>query len=165
MKRSEIADLFELYGPMVYRRAVALLGNHESAEEATQEVFIRALKAGESFEGRSRVSTWLYSITTNYCLNQLRNQSRRDELWREHGPRGLQATVEAPEQLLLLRCLLSEADEEQARAAVYVYVDGLSQSEAAQLLGVSRRTIGNLLERFNTWAKKRMEKPTPVMKV
>ena len=47
MKRSEIAELFDKYGPMVYRRALALLGKPEIAEEATQEVFLRALKSGE----------------------------------------------------------------------------------------------------------------------
>ena len=158
MKRTEIAELFDRYGPMVYRRALALLGKHEIAEEATQEVFLRALKAGESFEGRSRVSTWLYSITTNYCLNLLRNENRRRELWQEHGPKGLQATHEAPEELMLMRTLLTEADEDQAQAAVYVYIDGMSQNEAAELLGVSRRTVGNLLDRFNAWARKRMNK-------
>ena len=158
MKRTEIAELFDRYGPMVYRRALALLGKPEIAEEATQEVFLRALKAGESFEGRSRVSTWLYSITTNYCLNLLRNENRRRELWQEHSPKGLQATHEAPEELMLMRTLLSEADEEQAQAAVYVYIDGMSQNEAAELLGVSRRTVGNLLDRFNAWARKRMNK-------
>ena len=160
MKRSEIAELFDRYGPMVYRRALALLGQHELAEEAVQEVFLRALKSGESFEGRSRVSTWLYSITTNFCLNLLRNQSRRKELWKEHGPKGLQATHEAPEELVLMRTLLTEAEPDQAQAAVYVYIDGMSQNEAAELLGVSRRTVGNLLERFNTWARKRIDKPT-----
>lgn len=160
MKRSEIADLFDRYGPMVYRRALALLGKHELAEEAVQEVFVRALKAGESFEGRSRVSTWLYSITTNFCLNLLRNQNRRNELWQEHGPKGLQATHEAPEELMLMRTLLTEAEDDQARAAIYVYIDGMSQNEAAELLGVSRRTVGNLLERFNSWARKRMDEPS-----
>ena len=57
-----------------------------------------------------------------------------------------------------MRTLLQEADEEQAKAAVYVYIDGMSQNEAADLLGVSRRTVGNLLDRFNGWARKRMQK-------
>ena len=70
-------------------------------------------------------------------MNLLRNENRRRELWQEHGPKGLQATHEAPEELMLMRTLLQEADEEQAKAAVYVYIDGMSQNEAAELLGVS----------------------------
>ena len=56
-----------------------------------------------------------------------------------------------------LQQLLREADSRQAEAAVYVHIDGMSYSEAAVLLGVSKRTVGNLIERFNTWAAKRLE--------
>lgn len=141
---------------MVYRRARRLLGSHEDAEEATQEVFIRVLRGGGGFEGRASVTTWLYEIATNYCLNQIRNRSRRDELRAErHDPdagRGAPAEADA---LVEVRGLLAEADEAQARAAIYVLVDGMSHEEAAELLGVSKRTVGNQIERFRAWAAAR----------
>ena len=55
-----IAEFFERYGPMVYRRALNMMGNPADAEEVTQEVFIRALKGLEKFKGESKASTWLY---------------------------------------------------------------------------------------------------------
>ena len=45
MKREEISQPFEKYGPLVYRRALSILKNPEQAQEATQEVFIKALQA------------------------------------------------------------------------------------------------------------------------
>jgi RNA polymerase sigma-70 factor (ECF subfamily) len=57
-----------------------------------------------------------------------------------------------------LRRLLAEADEQQARAAIYVYLDGMSHEEAAAVLGVSKRTVGNLIDRFLAWANQRSEK-------
>ena len=54
--------------------------------------------------------------------------------------------------------LLAEADEKQAQAAVYVYLDGMSHEEAAELLGVSKRTVGNLIDRFVAWAQRRGDK-------
>lgn len=156
----EIGALFDRYGPMVYRRARRLLGSHEDAEEATQEVFIRALKAGDGFERKSKVSTWLYRITVNYCLNKLRDRDRRRELWSTHvSPTGEESNTVKPanERMILMRRLLAEADEQMARAALHVHVDGMSHAEAAELLGVSRRTVGNLLTRFNEWAKSRIE--------
>ena len=161
MKRGEIAELFERYGPIVYRRALSILRNPHEAEEAAQEVFIRALKSKEGFVGRSKISTWLYSITTNYCLNQIRNESRRRELWQEHGPASQQPGSPLPDDGLVLQKLLSEADEQEARAAVYVYIDGMSQQEVSEILGVSRRTVGNLLERFNAWAQKKLKDHRP----
>jgi len=156
----EIGELFDRYGPMVYRRARRLLGSHEDAEEATQEVFIRAFKAKEGFNRKSKISTWLYRITVNYCLNKLRDRDRRRELWSTHvSPAGAEASTVKPatERMILMRRLLAEAEEQCAQAALHVYVDGMSHAEAAELLGVSRRTVGNLLVRFNEWAKSRLE--------
>ena len=161
LKLGEVGELFRQHGPMVYRRAFRLLGRREDAEEATQEVFIRVMRSASSFEGRSGVTTWLYQITTNYCLNLLRDRSRRRELFEQNvliEDGSEQASVA---DLLLLRRLLSEADPQQASAAVYVYLDGMSHEEAAELLGVSKRTVGNLIERFLAWAHKRSESIPP----
>ena len=48
---------FNQYGPMVHRRALSILGNDADAQEATQEVFIRALSGLESFDPRASLST------------------------------------------------------------------------------------------------------------
>lgn len=158
MKRDDINTLFKKYGPTVYRRALQILGNEADAKEAAQEVFIRAIRHSEGFEGRSQVSTWLYRITTNYCLNKIRDSKRRRELVQEHGLRpemdGGLPTQALADHVVLVRRLLSVADAEQARAALCVYVDGMSHAEAAKILKVSRRTVGNLLDRFNEWAQK-----------
>ena len=160
MRREEISQLFEKYGPLVYRRALSILKNQEHAQEATQEVFIKAFQAAESFDGRSKVTTWLYQITTNHCLNQLRDRARRSELWQQHGEMTRPADLQATDDGIVLRKLLSEAAPDQARAAVYVYIDGMSHQDAAELLNISRRSVGNLLERFNQWARKRLEDPS-----
>ena len=159
MARVQIGRMFDKYGPSVYRRALVLLGNPHDAEEATQEVFLRACKHLDSFEKRSSVHTWLIRITTNHCLNLLRDRRRRGELWEQHmkpAPGHLPAMPD-PENLLLMRRLLAAANESEARAAVYVFIEGMSHAEAADCLGVSRRTVGNLIERFRHWAAGRLE--------
>ena len=156
MKRAEIAGFFKRYGPMVFRRARQILGHERDAEEALQEVFIRALKGAEKFDGRSQVSTWLYRITTNYCLNILRNKKRRRELYDERVSGSMETFTQPsqPEDVIVVRRLLSEAPEpDWATAVSYVVLDGMSHNEAAELLGVSRRTVGNLIDRFTQWAK------------
>lgn len=154
----DVGELFKLHGAAVFRRAFRLLGRREDAEEATQEVFIRVMRGIEGFDNRSGITTWLYQITTNYCLNFLRDRGRRRDLFSQH-MKPVAGDGEQPSSpladLVLLRRLLSEADEQQARAAVYVYLDGMSHEEAAELLGVSKRTVGNLIERFLAWAQKR----------
>jgi RNA polymerase sigma-70 factor (ECF subfamily) len=151
----DVGALFSRHGPMVFRRALRLMGRKEDAEEVTQEVFVRVMRSVAQFDGRSSMSTWLYQITTNYCLNLLRDRSRRRELFEQNVLTEEGAEQASVADLLLLRRLLSEADAQQASAAVYVYLDGMSHEEAAELLGVSKRTVGNLIERFLVWAQKR----------
>ena len=149
---------FDRYGPMVYRRALVLLGDPHEAEDATQEVFVRALKSADKFRAESSVSTWLYRITTNYCLNQVRNRTTRRRLLETHAQdANAEPLPSEPANMIAIRRLLAEADERQARAAVYVYVDGMRREEVAELLGCSVRTVGNLLDRFSEWARARLE--------
>jgi len=159
----QISALFSQHGPRVYRRALRLLGNPADAEEATQEIFIRAFRSAEGFRQQSQLTTWLYQITTHYCLNLIRDRTRRTQLHEEHVAPMEDGTERAeptsPDDVLLLRRLLSEADERQAAAAVYVLLDGMSHEEAAEVLGVSKRTVGNLLERFQAWAAERVAQP------
>lgn len=165
----QISLLFNQHGPRVYRRALRLLGNPADAEEATQEIFIRAFRSAGSFRQQSQMTTWLYQIATNYCLNLIRDRSRRAALHDEHvaplTDDACRPEPVRPDDVVLLRRLLADADERQAAAAVYVFLDGMSHEEAASVLGVSKRTVGNLLERFQEWANARTaggaEAPTP----
>lgn len=54
-----------------------MLGSAGEAEDMVQETYLRAWKAFHSFEGRSSVRTWMYTIATNTCLTALKRQSRR----------------------------------------------------------------------------------------
>src|SRR5438874_384381 len=61
--------LYGLYGPMVLRRARAMLGDDHAAHDAAQEIFERALRAWSEFRADASPVTWLYRATTNHCLN------------------------------------------------------------------------------------------------
>lgn len=156
----DVAQLFERHGPMVYGRARRLLGSHEDAQEATQEVFVRVITGAEKRPPEGELVPWLCRITTNFCLNKLRDSQRRRVLLDTRGKSTLgEPASSEPDVLAQARRLFARADERQAQAAVYVFIDGMSHDEAAEMLGVSRRTVGNLLDRFTAWARAQEAEP------
>ena len=76
MDRAEIQGLYEKYGAALYRRAVSIVKNDQSALEILQDVFVAVIKSADSFRGEASPYTWLYRITTNLCLNYLKKNKR-----------------------------------------------------------------------------------------
>ena len=64
--------LVDKYQDKVYNQAYRMLGNREDAEDATQDVFLRIYRSIEKFRGESKITTWIYSITSNVCIDRLR---------------------------------------------------------------------------------------------
>jgi RNA polymerase sigma-70 factor, ECF subfamily len=158
---ASIEDLYRTYGPSVLRRARALLGDDQAARDAMQEVFFRALRTKVKFyEGMSPM-TWFYRVTTNYCLNSIRNQGRRTRALFAL-PKN-EAVDGALEDRVAIRELLGIVPEELGQIAVYYYVDQMNQDEIAEIVGVSRRTIGNRLEEFRRLARVELDHPLEAM--
>jgi RNA polymerase sigma-70 factor (ECF subfamily) len=67
--------LYARHSMRVYRFALRLIGNEATAEDVASEVFLDVWRKAKSFEGRSRVSTWLLGITRNKALEMLRRPS------------------------------------------------------------------------------------------
>jgi RNA polymerase sigma-70 factor, ECF subfamily len=72
--RAEFARLVEAYSGHIYRLGLKMLNNPQDAEDILQETFIKAFRHIDGFDGRSRISTWLYRIATNEALMLLRKR-------------------------------------------------------------------------------------------
>lgn len=149
-----LADLYRRYGPTIYSRCRRLLRDDVAAEDATQEVFLRVLRHIESAPNDQAALAWIYRISTNYCLNHIRDRSRHAEPVNEVP----EQAGEHPEPPMLDRDLamrlLQRAPENLRAPAVLYYVDGLEQAQVAQVLGISRRTVINRLGEFANRARK-----------
>ena len=75
--RPAFALLVERHSVSVYNLTLRIVGNREDAEEAAQDVFVRAYRSLDRFRGDSRFSTWIYRIAVNVSLSSAR-RSRRD---------------------------------------------------------------------------------------
>ena len=72
--RQEFARLVDAYSGPLHRLALKMLGNEADAEDALQNTFLKAFQHIREFEGRARLSTWLYRIASNEALMQLRKR-------------------------------------------------------------------------------------------
>lgn len=125
-------ECFVAHLPGVSRLARRLVGNEGDAEDLTQETFLHAFKAIDSFEGRSSISTWLYRIAYNLALMRRRGDHSA------HGAENTAISVDEalqeetgariPEQLWG-RCCLPEDDfdTEEMRAQLEAAVRGLPE--------------------------------------
>ncbi len=151
MERAVVDRWFRSYGPSVLRRSRALLRNEDAARDALQEVFLRVVRAESEFRQEASPTTWLYRATTNYCLNLMRDSRRRQQLLAEQPAKveGMESRVQ--NQLHLVQ-VLQKVPSDLQEIAVYHYVDQMSHDEIAEMLGLSRRTVGNRLEAFRVAA-------------
>lgn len=75
-----IERLVQSHQQDVYRLALSILDDSDEADDVTQEVFVSALRALESFQGNASFRTWLFSITINLCRTRLQRHKNRGRL-------------------------------------------------------------------------------------
>jgi|SRR5581483_8486405 len=68
----------ERYRRSVYQICYRFVGNHEDASDLSQEVFLRAFRGLKNFRGQAALSTWLYRIGVNVCLNRVSTKKALD---------------------------------------------------------------------------------------
>ena len=149
-----LAILYSRYNRVVFSFAIRVVGDVGSAEELTQEVFIRVWRQGGSYQqSRGAFLTWLLSITHNMAIDEIRRRKRRpllqepaneedETLFAVSDPK---ADVETEAWLSSLRGLVREAlrqiPESQRTAIELAYFSGLTQREIAERLNEPLGTI------------------------
>lgn len=148
---AEIEELYVRYAHVIHYRARNILGTDEDAADAVQETFARVIRHWEQFRAEASPLTWMYQISTNHCLNQLRNRKghakkhedrREDIVGAAHG-----AAVE-PNDDHTIRALLAEADEETRKILIHLYFDDMTREDTARAVGISQPTLRKRLDQF-----------------
>ena len=146
----DVEALYRSYGHSVLRRARQILASEDEAAEVLQELFTGLVARPHQFDGRSAPSTFLYAATTHACLSRLRNRRNRARLLDEQvRPWITEVDPRSAEAASAVRGVLALLSEDEARAAVYHHLDGMSHAEIAEVIGCSRRHVGHLLERVS----------------
>jgi RNA polymerase sigma-70 factor (ECF subfamily) len=139
----------------VYR----MLGSRAEAEEVCQESFLRLWKQADTFVARAKPSTWLYRVAHNLAIDRLRRRREGSH------PAGIEEvpTSERPslhlhdkQVALAVEAALGALPERQRAAISLVHYQGLSNAEAAEVLGVKVRALEALLARGRQQLRERL---------
>lgn len=160
--RLEFSRMVETYSTRLYRLALKMLGNQQDAEDVLQETFLKAFRHLSGFDGRSRISTWLYRIASNEALMMMRKKhpttiSLDEPIEGDEGETEPLQIVDwccIPEHELMndeARIQLDKAVQKLPpnlrMAFILRDIEDLSTQEAAEVLGLSENALKTRLSR------------------
>ena len=154
--------LVEKYQKMVYTLALKLMKKSEEAEEMAQDTFVKAFQKLDSYEDKSKFSTWLYSITYNACISELRkrriefkslddrqvsdqDEQRMHDYYREN---------RKEDQEKYLNLALEKLPEDDQVLVTLYYYENQSMDEISQITGL---TVSNIKVKIHRARKKMYE--------
>ena len=154
--------LVEKYQKLVYTLALKLLKKPEEAEEMAQDTFIKAFQKLDSYEGKSKFSTWLYSITYNACISELRKRriefksldDRQISDQDEQKMHDYYRETRKEDQEKYLNLALAKLPEDDQVLVTLYYYENQSMDEISQITGL---TVSNIKVKIHRARKKMYE--------
>jgi RNA polymerase sigma-70 factor, ECF subfamily len=146
LEPSEIEDLYARYGFFLLRRCRTILRDPSLADDALQETFVKVMRGGAAVRHADEPLRWLYRVADRCCFDALRKRRRSVESPSEEEA-GVTAhpgvAIEMREAVLQL---IGSLDEHEMQIALGLFVDGMSQGEIADLIGLSRVTVNKKVQ-------------------
>ena len=141
-------ELLQIFYMDIYAYLRRLCGDQQNAEDLTQQTFLKVWTSFDSYNGRSRFSTWLYKIAYNTFIDWQRSNTKNakpypDEWWLEcidHKSGPFANTAELQLALHLYK-VVEQLDEDKKNTVHLHYYQGLSIKETARILGVATSTV------------------------
>lgn len=141
IQETQFKALYSAYSPRIHRLCLGYTGDTMMADDLLQEIFIKVWQNYEKFRGESQISTWIYRIAMNTCLQHLRTDKSKYNTNIDKTIILREAETDEKEQQiqLLYRCIneLSEPD----RVIITLLLEEVPYNEIAEVAGISE---GNL---------------------
>ncbi|MBS1771782.1 MAG: RNA polymerase sigma factor [Bacteroidetes bacterium] len=160
--KNAFRQLYEMFNSRVYNTCLYYLQHVPDAEEITQDVFIEVYHSSAKFRGGSSVSTWIYRVTVNKCLDKLRYNNRqkrfafvssifnRDTGALQHDKPDFNhpgISLENKEKAGIVLNAIRQLPENQQTAFILKQVEGVSQKEISAIMDLSEKAVESLLQR------------------
>ncbi|MDX1940485.1 MAG: RNA polymerase sigma factor [Saprospiraceae bacterium] len=156
--------LYSRYASKIYGKCLTILKDEALAEDATQEIFMKIFLNLSRFEEKAKFSTWIYSITYNYCIDYLRRKQKQENVFSDDE---IEKAPEIPDEIsdealieMEVKHLKNVLDSMPAgdRAILLMkYQDDMSIKEIADTLNRSESAIKMKIKRAKEKAQKLKE--------
>jgi len=145
--------LYETYRGRVFSTAYRMLSNRADAEDVTQDIFVKVFKKLGSFRGESAVSTWIYRIAINACLDFRRRRRLRQAVSLDDG-------MEVGSTPLSVTRLIESALPRMAEGYRQVFIlhdiQGLKHEEIGKILGITDGASKSQLHRARAFLRREL---------
>lgn len=156
---SSYEEIVKTYQNMIYVHTIKILHDHDQAEDATQETFVRAYKNLAKFDSNKPLKPWLYKIATNYCYDQIRKNSRVSTIsWEIEDPKpsSLEKVIEAEEKAQVIKAVNKLPKKYRLPLREY-YFRNQSYKAIATKLNLGVNTIRTRLRRGKKLLKQELQ--------
>lgn len=143
------AVLVDRYKDLVFTLAIRMLKNREEAEEVSQDTFIKVYKSLSNFKGESKLSTWVYKVAYNACLDSIKKNNRRQsevaiDSYTENQIRSLDnalSALEEKEQQQTIQDCLQQLSSKDSFLLTLFYFEELSLEEISKIVDMEPNTV------------------------
>lgn len=147
-----VQRLYRRFGKIAFSKVHRVLGRRELAQEVLQDVFVKLWQKAPRFESENAAYVWIYKSCHNAAIDLLRSAAHRHQDWNSEvddqpdlpGCNSAHRSAETRQILVKALAILST---QEASILTYAVVDGMGHEEIAELLGISRKTVGRTLTR------------------
>ena len=153
--------LYERYSPKIFAKCITLLKDEGLAQDATQEIFIKIFTNLTKFGGKSSFSTWVYSITYNFCIDFIRKKKKLQNVFSEDIEKapdieddGISDKELLELEISLLKRVLDDLPLGDRVILLMKYQDGTSIKEIAETLDKTESAVKMKIKRAKERAKK-----------
>ncbi len=157
--------LYRKYSGKVYGKCISILKNDDEAKDAVQDIFVKIMLNLGNFGEKSQFSTWIYSITYNFCIDNIRKRKKDKTLFSEDIERAPDvAEDEVPDEYLLemdvkyLKRVLEELPTGDRMIILMKYQDDMSIKEIAEMIDKTESAVKMKIKRAKHKAQELFEK-------
>ena len=152
--------LYKRYSGKIFGKCISLLKEEAKAADATQEVFMKILINLSKFSGKSKFSTWIYSITYNFCIDMIRREKKDPSMLVDNMESNYDKEDDVEDIYLLemkvkrLKVILEEIPTMDKSILLMKYQDEMSIKEISTIIDKSESAVKMKIKRAKQKFKK-----------